>query len=414
MRDSLSSSGRKAAFLGGYVVLPLMLMVVCVQNFWAWWEAHNGTRDGLAMAIRIQPRNPDYPLQLGTNYLHEDPGMAAELIERSTRLSPHSAEAWLALAEAYGRLGRVNDQQHAIFTALDNAPKNIEVEWLAANLYLTLGEFNQSFPLYRDVLSSKGARIEAISPVLFSVCNGDARKMLDAMPETFEARLRLTRWLVAQNHGEQADLIWPIVSESAEKFKARQAVFYIESLIARRETQKAYDVWKALAGKDAAFADRIEAGNIVSNGDFENDLEMHGFDWVLNKREGISASADSSSFHGGNVSLSVSFDTNIVSDGDLYEYVPLEPSTSYVLRGFIHADELQTANGIRLGVVDPDTHENLGMTEPFVGTLPWREFEVRFTTGPSVKIGRLSFMRVPPNGIIKGKVWVDELRIEKK
>jgi hypothetical protein len=49
-----------------------------------------------------------------------------------------------------------------------------------------------------------------------------------------------------------------------------------------------------------------------------------------------------------------------------------------------------------------------------MGTNPWRLQKARFQTGPNTNLVLLKIVRQPANPLIRGKLWIDDLRLVEK
>ena len=56
----------------------------------------------------------------------------------------------------------------------------------------------------------------------------------------------------------------------------------------------------------------------------------------------------------------------------------------------------------------PDLHV---LTEDTLNTSPWRLQQARFQTGPNTSLVWLKIVREPPAPLIRGKLWIDDVRL---
>jgi hypothetical protein len=123
---------------------------------------------------------------------------------------------------------------------------------------------------------------------------------------------------------------------------------------------------------------------------------------------------DTSIIHGGTRSLSLQFDADGIPDVGVYQLIPVEASTPYSLRGFMRSEELESANGVRLGVTDYYSNSSVAIADEIIGSTSWREVSAEFTTGPDTHLLKVGILRSPSHGRIRGKLWIDDLRMEKR
>jgi hypothetical protein len=117
-------------------------------------------------------------------------------------------------------------------------------------------------------------------------------------------------------------------------------------------------------------------------------------------------------FHAGTRSLALQFDGDSVTDAGVFQLVPVEPNTRYVFRNFTHSDELESANGPRLAVTDFYSGKTLMLGEEILGSTSWREGTGEFATDADSRLVKISVIRSPANGKVRGKLWVDDLHLE--
>jgi hypothetical protein len=218
-------------------------------------------------------------------------------------------------------------------------------------------------------------------------------------------------YLLDRNQAEAADHVWPTALAAAGTMKPREAFFYIDSLIGRHQPLAAYQAWTALEQRGPTL--RPGGPNLLTNGDFEDDLLNGGFGWRYGRTSGVTASLDTSTFHGGTRSLSLQVDSENLSDFGFSELVEVEPGTHYRLSGWIHAEELESAHGVSLSVSDAYSHASLLLTGEALGSFPWRETEGDFTTSAGTQLVKIALVRSPATGRIRGKFWLDDLQIAK-
>jgi tetratricopeptide (TPR) repeat protein len=414
MRISLLSPVRKSAFLSGCITAGVLAWALCWQALAEYWVTRNATVSGFEFAARIQPLNAYYPQVLGTHLIEHNFDEAATMLEESARINPHSSQTWLALSRTYGVSGTREKQYDAIMKALTADPKDVDVEWEASIFLIQNGDIDGGLKLVRDVISNDPAKVAPAMQTAYRATGGDIARTIEAIPSTAAARLNFLRWLVEHDQAAAADRVWPKVIAAEGKPKARDLFFYMDSLIKRRQVAQAESVWASLKGSDPEVQHRVEPGNAVVNGDFEGNFLNGGFDWHYAKTNGVTVTMDTSTFHGGTRSLSIQFDTDSIPDAGVYQLIPVEPATRYTLRGYMRSEELESANGVRLGVTDYYANSSLTMAEEIIGSTSWKEVSGEFTTGPDTRLVRVSIVRSPSHGRIRGELWVDDLRMEKQ
>jgi tetratricopeptide (TPR) repeat protein len=416
MRISLTSPFRKVTFLTGISVILLFAWALCCQAFLQYWFARKQTIAGYKTASIVQPLNAQNLAVLGNAYLDSEGNypLAAEYLQRSLRIDPNSSRTWLALATAYQGLGDPDKQREATLNALHTNPKDPFIEWQAATLLVSSGDLGRAIPLMRESTIAQPFRITSAIAETFVASGGDVGKTLLALPSTVDARMQFIQWLLDNHHETDADQVWPSVLTAQDKVTARHTFSYLDSLISRKQVGQAQSVWDSLIPVDPELKKRIDAGNLVEDGDFESDLLNGGFCWRYSRLNGVAVTLDTSTFHGGTRSIALQYDANVLQDSGLSQFIAVEPGARYLFQAFVHGEELESASGIRLAITDCYSNRELLLTEPMLGTFPWREVTAEITAGAETNLVRLQILRSPPSGIIRGKFWLDDVRLEKK
>lgn len=414
MRISLLSPVRKAAFLSGCITAAVLAWALCWQALAESLLARTASVEGFERAARIQPLNAHYPQVLGTARLQTNFLEAASLLEESVSINPHASRTWLSLSQTYGVLGDREKQHAAILNALAADPKDINVDWDASIFLIQNGDVDGGLKLVRDVINNDPSKVAQAMQTAYRATGGDIDRTIQAIPATARARLNFLRWLVEHDLAPAADRVWPSVVSVEGKLQARDLFFYMDSLIYRGEVAKANVVWTTLKSNDPEVQRRSEPGNLVVNGDFEDNLLNGGFDWHYARTDGVTVTMDTSTFHAGTRALNLQFDADSIADAGVYELIPVEPVSRYKLRGYMHSEELESANGVRLAVADYYVGSVLSSAEEILGSTSWREVTADFATGPDTRLVKISVVRSPSYGRIRGKLWVDDLVMEKR
>jgi hypothetical protein len=95
----------------------------------------------------------------------------------------------------------------------------------------------------------------------------------------------------------------------------------------------------------------------------------------------------------------------------MFQYVPVTPGMTYNASAWVKSEELQTANGPRLSVIDGYTDVELAHSEETLGTSSWHRVTTDFTPDPNTHLVRLLFLRNPWQTQIQGRFWIDGLRL---
>ena len=182
------------------------------------------------------------------------------------------------------------------------------------------------------------------------------------------------------------------------------ALGYVDYLIRRDDVVKAKSIWDGLypGGEDS----------LVWNGGFEKDTENRGFDWRIGKTEGVEVEYDYRNKTEGERSLKLKFsgDKN-VDFYHVYQIVPVEPGSHYLLTSDISTDGITTRNGIAWEVYCEGLYAR---SEVYTGTVDWTQARVAFDTPPGCSYVGIRLRRYKSeklDNLISGEAWIDNVRL---
>jgi len=416
MRIVLSSPVRKRAFLIGCAASLSLAWLLCWQSLAEHWLETPVSIERQSRASRIQPLNAEHQEQIGLLYMDATLGdfeQAKVHLERAAAVNPHSSRTWLNLANVYSVLGDDQRRYDAVRQALTKEPKDTQVQWEAANLFIT-NDLDRSLQLLRDVVENDPQYALPAMQVAYRASNNNIDQAMLAVPMITTSRLQLLNWLLERKEFDAADRVWPTVVAAPGPFIARDSFPYFDSLIARRQVETAANIWSSVVQKDATLRSRVQPDNLVMNGDFEADILNGGLSWRYVPTSGVTATLDTSTFHGGTRSLALQIDGQDLQDFSVHQLVAVQAGANYRLSAWLHAEELEAARGVRLVVSDHYSHAQLLLTDEVIGSFPWRQIAGDFTVPADTQLLDVYLTRSPANGVIRGRLWVDDVRIEKR
>jgi hypothetical protein len=172
-------------------------------------------------------------------------------------------------------------------------------------------------------------------------------------------------------------------------------------------------VWQQLLQRNRDLEAYSQPGDLMVDGGLERDFLNGGFDWRYSVNEPVELSVDSTEFHGGNQSLRMVFRGPGVADLGLFEYVPVQPNTAYRFSAYTKAEDIESASGPRIAVLDAYSGQSYVLTDDSLGTTGWREQSADFQTDPETSLLVVKVARVPGDLLIKGKFWIDDVSLVK-
>ena len=371
----------------------------------------------LQKAIRLEPANAEYHELLGRNLALSGANLdeAISNYRTAVHLNPYEARYWLDLAGAYQVARRTSEQEETVEHAVEADPTTPDVAWEAANFFLVQGDREKALRHFRIVLANDP---DAVDPAL-QLCwraTGDANQILDqALPRRPDLYLSFLRLLVSKQEVAAAENVWGHLIGLQQTFPTKLAFPYFRLLIAKQEVAAAQNAWQQLAKVDPSLQPYLSSReNLIVNGGFEENLLNGGFDWWYDPNPYAALAIDTSEFHGGTRSLSVTFDGHNASEAGIVQFIPVRPNTEYEFSAEYRTENLETASGPRFSITDPYTSASYLLTDDVLATNPWRSQQAQFHTGPNTNLLLLKILRQPAGPLIRGKLWIDDLKLVEK
>jgi hypothetical protein len=365
-------------------------------------------------AIRLEPTNAEYRDLLGRHLALSGATLdeAISVYRTAVRLNPYDARYWLDLAGAYQFAGRTNEQADSVEHAVQADPTTPHVAWEAANFFLVQGDRKKALRYFRVVLANDPEEVDSALQLCWRA-TADATEILDqALPPRADLYLSLLSLLVSKQEVVATESVWNRLIGLQQTFSPKSAFPYFRLLIDKREVEAAKTSWQQLSTVDTSLQPYLPSrDNIVVNGGFEEDLLNGGFDWWYWPSLHATLAIDTSEFHSGTRSLSVTFDGQNAPDAGILQFIPAKPSTSYEFSAQSRTEDIDTASGPRFAIADAYTNSSYVLTDDTLGTTPWRLQQARFQTGPNTNLLLLKIVRDPASPLIRGKLWIDDVKL---
>ena len=414
MQIELRSRAGKFCFIAVCFLAVGVYLLLALRPFVASFLAWKRDPKRIEKAMQWEPGNAEYPDLLGRQLALSGTSVNEAISDYRTavRLNPYDARYWLDLAGAYQFSGDTAEQAESVLRAVEADPTTPHVAWEAANFFLVQGDREKALRYFQVVL---GNDPEAVAPVL-ELCwraSGDATEIMDkALPPRADLYLSFLGLLVTKQQVAAAESVWNRLIALQQPFSATPALPYFRLLIAQREADAAKSAWQQLAKVDPSLEAYLPSrGNLVVNGGFEENLLNGGFDWWFQSYSHAVLAIDTNEFRTGTRSLSVTFDGQSVPGPQLVQFIPVKPNTSYEFSAESRTQDIDTASGPRFAIVDAYTNTSYVLTDDTLGSTPWRLQEARFQTGPNTNLVMLKIVRDPPEPLIRGKMWIDDVML---
>jgi hypothetical protein len=384
--------------------------------------AQKPTAKNLELAVKLDPGNAEYHLKLGRLYEYNiadiQPEKAVEHYRRAVQLSPYDPQGWLDLATAAGFQGKTSEAEACLRRA-DFLAANIPAyQWPIANFYLLQGNTDEAFRHFKVVLAGTSQYDQIVFSTAWKASENPDQILAKLIPRRVTTEFSYLSFLLARQRFTEARSVWKRIMGGPEEFTPPQAAAYIDRLIAARRPEEAYQVWRDLQAKGLIRNPAVGTQeDLLTNGDFEDDLLNMGFDWRIVPGGDVYAGLDPTSYHSPSHALLVQFaGKQNVDYLHAYRYVKVLPRHSYRLQAFMRTEGITTDSGPRLEVYDAYDPAALDkLSEGLTGsTIGWTAVLLDFATGKKTELIVVRLRRLPSrklDNLIGGKVWLDDVRL---
>jgi hypothetical protein len=457
MKIPFNSPARKRLIAGVALLLGALYLFLAARQFAASLLGNRTGLTSLKAATWLDPGNADYHNHLAHYYdlVASDPVAAIGQYKEAVRLNSHSARYWFDLASAYQVLGNTANQTVAMERAIQADSMTPDVAWEAANLYTVQGKNESAFRQFRVVMANDSSMAAEAIGKCWRIKPDVDLMLRDVVPPTADAYLAFltllqsdTDHLISKLTSTTPDpdlnlastqqqikmetaatfKVWDALLQSRQPFEERRAYEYIRFLIQRGEVDKAVRVWQQTATRFDRSSYLTSPDNLVVNGNFSLDVLNNGFDWQYEKQPGVHLTLyplDPQKPHGQRALL-ITFDGPGITDSGFYQFIPVQPSTTYKFSAqYRNEGEQEGAGGPHFTIQDmysqaiyyesdelkqsDESKENDALKES-----KWKPVDSQFTTGPDCKLVVLHVRRLPAGSPIRGKLWIGDFHIVRK
>ena len=311
----LSDSLSRGVVVVASVLLGLWLSFYGIRAAIARNGVETNTRNGLKLAVRLEPGNPNYWYFLGRyqQYNLEQPNsvLAVDSYRKATALNPLATDAWLDLALAYELDGKLDQARDAYLEAKKSYPESPEVPWRYGNFLLREGQQVQAYTeLRRAIEANPGYAAIAFSRAYRSNPNLDEilQQLLPAKQSVYVGVIYVAadakQLAVAQTVWNQLLALHPRLAMS-------EVDYLVSALLKAGDLSAARRVWDQGVATMNLPPLRQAPGTVLWDPSFESDLGGYSLSWHFPLQpilQGVNIGLDRSEKLSGNQSLRLSFD----------------------------------------------------------------------------------------------------------
>jgi hypothetical protein len=384
--------------------------------------ANRPTVHNLERAVKLDSSDAEYQMRLGRLYEYSPLDLqlakAEDHFRRATQLDPYDPQTWLDLAVAMEFQGRIGEAGACLRRVHLLAPNLPAYQWPIANFYLLQGSVDEAFQHFRIVLAGTSQYDNNVFVLAWKATDDAGKILQELIPERVTTEFSYLNFLVSRGRLNDAQAVWKRIVTGREPFSPGQSSPYIDSLIRAQRGGEAYEVWIDLLKKGLIrYGSLTSEQNLISNGDFEDELLNMGFDWRIFPVDDVYAGLDTSTYHSPSHALLVQFrGKENLNFQHVYEFVKVSPGQSYRLQAFMKTEDITTDSGPRLEVYDAYNAAMLDkLTDDLTGTSNgWTPLLLDFATGPKTELIVVRLVRLPSkkfDNLISGKVWLDDVAL---
>ncbi|HKW16143.1 MAG TPA: hypothetical protein VJO35_01410 [Terriglobales bacterium] len=365
----------------------------------------------LRWAVRLDPFNAEYRDKFARFDLlvKQSPAAAIPWSQAATRLNPQHANYWFDRAVEEQLSGDVSSELASLSHAADANPHSSGLAWEIGNIYLANGATEDALRQYHKVMENDPQLAPQAIAVGWKI-RPDVNFLLDNVVPANAGKAFLN-FLIANHQTRSAAKVWEKIAASAQPVERPFLFDYVRYLLANHEPSQAAHVWQQAADLSGIAAYQPSEENLLVNGNFSLPILNAGFDWMYQKNPAISLALDPNAGHSSAKSLRIVFDGAGIADAGIRQVVSVETNTQYVFSGFYKAEKIEGAGGARLELQDLYSDVSLFMSDDLREEDYWTEVSGAFTTGPDTRVLLLRIARVPAGSPIRGKLWIDDLRL---
>jgi len=413
MQVSLQSKAGRAALVAVSLIAALAYSAVAVADVLAAYLAGRSSPSALEAAARLRPGNAKYHYLLGRYrwLVQQAPDEASQSYLAATRLNPYAARYWLELAATYQWLGKEDAEIDAVNRAIRVDPRTPNVAWDAANYLLIHGDIDRALQEYQIVLAYDPFLYPAALQAVWRI-KPDADFLLQkVVPPNAEVYSFFLGLLESKNETAAAARVWDRLQQLRQPVPSRIVFGYVAYLVNQRDADQATRVWQQAAALCSLGAYQPSAENLVVNGDFSQEVLNGGFDWHYDKRNDVDLALDPVHVQAGRRSLLMDFNSHGLKDAGVWHLIAVRPNTNYKFSANFKADGIEGVGGPRVTLQDQFTNETYFASDYIADVDHFNPIDGEFTTGPDAKLLVLRVQRDPAGSPIKGKLWLDGVRL---
>ncbi len=417
---SFERKGRRWALLVAALIVALFFSYQAIRLWIADYRVNSNTLNAIEHGVALEPGNAQAWDILGRfqqlDFSAGDPNAAITSFQKAIQDDPDSAYYWMNLAAAYEATGDLSHAQDAFVHAREVYPLSAEVAWNYGNFLLRQQQPTAGYAQIRLAIRSDPSLLAlAISRTWRS--SHDVGMLLDqVLPVDQDAYFQALDFFASSQQAEPGLQVWQRLISLGKPIALPRSFPFLDELIREDRSTDASRVWREALHAAGLPYQEPENGSLVWNGNFVSSFANGGLDWRWDNLPGVAIDFDAPmpGHDGRSVRLDFGGGTNPELDYP-FEYVPVEPNSTYHFRAYLRTESISTESGMRFSVFD-SKHRNAVdvLTENLTGTHLWTAVELKVTTGPETRILAVRLRRDVSrmfDNKLSGTVWIADVSL---
>ena len=372
-----------------------------------------------ALAEKLAPTDPL------TNWLRATAGddgaignsvSSLEQFEQTVRLAPSDFRWRVDLGRALEQDGQTERAEAEFRRAVELAPAYAYPRWHLGNFYLRQKRTDEAFVQLKKATENNTEYREQVFSLAWEYFDKVPTQLEKLAGDLPEPRASLAYFFAA--HGRATDSLrnWNVLSDRDKAANSTIGKSIALGLYQQRHFAQALEFSKQNGNDVTANA------GAVTNAGFESpvaETETSWFSWQVARTDPkIEIAGDSKFKHLGDRSLRVTFKSYVKpSLANITQTVVVEPRTRYRLRFFVRTENLKSAGGPLIEIVNANDDKSIVQSKPLpVGTNDWQEMTVEFTTPDNCDGIQIRTIReyCGDSCPITGSFWYDDFGLERQ
>ena len=336
-------------------------------------EFRENTPSSIKRAVSLAPSNASYHELLAEHLEAAGQNPDSEL-DIATELSPRESRYWIRRAFRAELERKYQESEHYLLQA-GAVDRGFDPRWALMNFYFRRGDLPQFWKYAREAMERSYGDRDAI----FRLClaaNDDPAATREILPARRDILFSFFTYLMKQGRLDDAAKVADEFSSKPQPEEGPALLDYCSRRMSR-DPASVLRVWNGLCAAHLVPFPALlpDKGLVVTNGDFEVQRSVGGFDWKYSPDPSISISPSDTN-QGLSIQLNASQPDRIAL---LEQEIPLTPGKQYSIEYSYRLSEPSDDSGLHWAIFPVDTASatELALSPTFAGE-DWQNATMTF------------------------------------